>query len=165
MFNDADESVREASIVSMTSLDLNVSGKYSRNIPIPYSDRPAICLGRKGDPRALNPLGNSLASQPDEDEDVRAAAASALGELLKPEAEEPLSQALANDQSPTVREASAEALGALGNPALPNPWSRRWLTMQREDVRESAADALGELLNPDSLPALLKDVRMIPLPK
>ena len=115
MFNDADESVREASIVSMTSLEFERLREILQKHPDPLlRQAAAICLGRKGDPRALNPLGNSLASQPDENEDVRAAAASALGELLKPEAEEPLSQALANDQSPTVREASAEALGALG---------------------------------------------------
>ena len=125
----------------------------------------AICLGRQGDPRALSSLGSALVSQPDTSEDVRSAAADALGELLSPEGVEPLSQALATDPSPMVREASAEALGALGQGGSASPLEEALASDEEEDVRAAAADALGDLLSPSSLPPLLEARSNDPSPK
>ncbi len=166
MFNDPEKSVRETSIDSMASQEFEKLLGILQKHPEPIMRRAsAICLGRKGDARALNPLGGSLVQNPDADEDVRAAAASALGDLLKPEAVEPLSQALATDQSAKVREASAAALGSLGQGAGVGPLEQALADDAEEDVRESAADALGDLLSPSSLPPLLEGRANDPSPK
>ncbi len=166
MFNDPDEAVKDAAIDSMASQDFDRLLDILQNDPEPIMRRAAaICLGRKGDPKALNPLGNSLVGQPDADEDVRAAAASALGELLQPEAVEPLSQALKQDDSPKVRKACAGGLAALGQGKGSGPLEQALAEDSEEDVRASAADALGELLSPDSLPALLEGRSNDPSPK
>ena len=169
MFNDPEESVREASTVSMTSLDFEVLARILQEHPDPMLRKAAaICLGRKGDPRALGPLGNSLVaspdSQPDSEEDVREAAASALGDLLMPDAVEPLSQALESDDSASVREASAEALGDLGEGGGAGSLEQALASDSEEDVRQAAADALGDLLQPSSLPALLQGESNDPSP-
>ena len=166
MFNDPDESVRDTAIESMASQDFDRLLDILQNHPESQMRRAAaICMGRKGDPRALNPLGNSLVQKPDTDEDVRAAAASALGDLLKPEAVEPLSQALATDQSAKVRQASAAALGALGNGAGVSSLEQALAGEAEDDVRASAADALGDLLSPSSLPPLFEGRANDPSPK
>ena len=157
MFNDPDESVRETAIDSMASQEFEKLLDILQKHPEPQMRRAAaLCMGRKGDARGLNPLGNALVQKPDTDEDVRAAAATALGDLLKPEAVEPLSEALATDESSKVRGASAAALGSLGQSAAAGPLEQALAEDANEDVRESAADALGELLSPSSLPPLLE---------
>ena len=166
MFNDPEESVREASIDSMASLEFEQLESLLKNHADPLLRKAAaICLGRQGDPRALSSLGSALVSQPDTSEDVRSAAADALGELLSPEGVEPLSQALATDPSPMVREASAEALGALGQGGSASPLEEALASDEEEDVRAAAADALGDLLSPSSLPPLLEARSNDPSPK
>ena len=166
MFNDPEESVREASIDGMASLDFERLAQILQEHPDPLLRRAAaLCLGRKGDPRALSPLGNSLVNAPDSEEDVREAAATALGDLLLPEAVEPLSQALATDGSSEVRKACAGALGALGQGTGAGSLEQALVNDTEEDVREAAADALGELLDPSSLPALLEGEANDPSPR
>ena len=95
---------------------------------------------------------------------MREAAASALGDLQTPEAVEPLSQALATDDSARVREASAAALGALGEANGAESLEQALANDAEEEVREAAADALGELLEPRSLPDLLQSEANDPSP-
>ena len=166
MFNDPEESVRETAIDSMASQEFERLVEILQKAADPQMRRAAaLCLGRKGDGRALDPLGNSLVQKPDTNEDVRSAAASALGELLKPEAVEPLSEALATDESGKVRGACAAALGALGQRSGAGPLEQALADDTEEDVRESAADALGELLSPSSLPPLLEARANDPSPR
>ncbi len=166
MFKDPDESVRETSINSMASQEFDKLLEILQKHPEPIMRRAAaLSLGRKGDGRALDPLGDALVQKPDTDEDVRSAAASALGDLLKPESVEPLSEALATDESSKVRGASAAALGALGQRAGAGSLEQALSDDAEEDVREAAADALGELLSPSSLPALLEGRTNDPSPK
>ena len=165
MFNDPEESVREASTESMTSLEFEHLAQILQEHPDPLLRRAAaICLGRKGDPRALSPLGNSLVYTPDSEEDVREAAASALGDLLMPEAVEPLSKALESDGSTKVRKAGAGALGALGQGRGAGSLEQALANDSEKDVREAAADALGELLEASSLPVLLEGEANDPSP-
>ena len=166
MFNDPDEAVRETSIDSMASQGFERLQDILQHHPDPQMRRAAaICLGRKGDGRALNPLSDSLVQKPDTDQYVRAAAATALGDLLKPEAIEPLSQALESDQSTNVRKACAAALGALGQRSGVGSLEQALSDDSEEDVRAEAADALGDLLSPDSLPELLEGRANDPSPK
>ncbi len=166
MFSDPDESVRDTSVSSMASQDFDKLLDLLQNHPDPLMRRAAaICLGKKGDARALEPLGGSLVQKPDTDDDVRAAAASALGDLLKPEAVEPLSQALATDPSAKVRKACAGALGSLGQGTGSGPLEQAMTDDAVDDVRASAADALGDLLSPSSLPPLLVSRSIDPSPK
>ena len=157
MFNDQEESVREASTASMTSLEFEQLAELLREHPDPLLRRAAAnSLGRKGDPRALSDLGDSLVNRPDSEEDVREAAASALGDLQMPEAVKPLSQALESDGSTEVRKASATALGSLGQGSGADSLEQALATDAEEDVREAAANALGELRESRSLPVLLQ---------
>ena len=166
MFNDPEESVREASIDSMASLEFEQLEGILQDHPDPLLRKAAaLSLGKKGDPRALSPLGNSLVNQPDTSEDVRAAAADALGDLLQPEAVEPLSQALATDSSSMVRKAGAGALGTLGQQSGAGSLEQALVADAEEDVRAAAADALGGLLSPSSLPPLLEARENDPSPK
>ena len=83
MFNDPEESVRKASTASMTSLEFERLAQILQEHPDPVLRRAAATsLGRKGDPRALSSLVNSLVDRPDSEEDVREAVVSALGDLL-----------------------------------------------------------------------------------
>ena len=157
MFNDPEESVRDASTASMASLEYERLARILQENPDPLLRRAAAkSLGRKGDPRALSALSDSLVNRPDSDEDVREAAAAALGDLRMPEAVEPLSQALESDASANVRQASATALGALGDEKGARSLEQALASDAEEDVREAAADALGELLESSSLPPLLE---------
>ena len=156
LFNDLEESVRAVSTRSMASLNLELLVEILQEHPEPIMrEAAAISLGRKGDPKALSPLGNTLVNRPDSNEGVREAAASALGDLLMPEAVEPLSQALDTDESPEVRKASAAALGALGEGSSASLLEQALASDSEVDVREASAEALGDLLESSSLPALL----------
>ncbi len=166
IFNDREESVREAATVSMASLEFEVLEEILQEHPNQILRKAAaLTLGSKGDSRALSALGNSLVNRPDPDEGVREAAASALGDLQMPEAVEPLSQALATDESPEVRKASAGALGALDEGGSAGPLEQALASDTEIDVREAAADALGDLLEPSTLPALLESRADDPSPK
>ncbi len=165
MFNDPEESVREASTVSMTSLEYEQLAQLLQEHPDALlRSAAANSLGRKGDSRALSALADSLVYNPDSEEDVRESAASALGDLQTPEAVEPLSQALESDGSTEVREASAAALGDLGEGAGAGPLEQALASDAEEDVRKAAADALGELRETSSLPALLEGEANDPSP-
>ena len=72
-----------------------------------------FALGRIDDPRAINPLINTL-NDTDEDVWVRSTAASALGVIGDRRALEPLVTAL-NDSNKDVRQWTAEALGRIGD--------------------------------------------------
>lgn len=157
MFNDSDQSVRAESITSMASLETGELVDLLENHPDTLLRMAAAAtLGHKGDAQALGPLANALVHTPDAEEEVRAAAASALGDLQLPEATDSLLNALASDSSGAVRGASAEALGEIGDPNV-SPYLDETLKNDADEgVRESAADALGDLVNPSSLPQLLE---------
>jgi len=91
--------------------------------------------------RDVDGLVRALA--PENDYDVREAAADALGEIGDPRAVEPLIAAL-GDPDGDVREAAAEALGTIGDPRAVGP-----LTAALKDpsggVRQEAEKALARL--------------------
>jgi HEAT repeat protein len=108
-----------------------------------------VGLGAPAVPALIQALG-------DWSENVRRAAAEALGKLGDPQAVPPLIQAL-GDRSENVRRAAAEALGKLGDPqAVPaliealGDWGDLW----SENVRRAAAEALGKLGDPQAVPPL-----------
>ncbi|GBC91931.1 Phycocyanobilin lyase subunit alpha [bacterium HR15] len=101
-------------------------------------------LGELGDPRAVQPLSQTLSQ--DESPPVRRAAAHALGKLGDPRAVEPLSKAaLNNDKHPDVRVAAVEALGKLGDRRAVEPLSKALINDANRSVRAAAAEALGRL--------------------
>ncbi len=166
MFNDSEETVRETSKVSLASLDIEVLLSLLQHHPDPQV-RTAVAqvLGRKGDPRAVPALSSSLVVQPDANEDVREAAATALGVLRQPEAVEPLAQALTYDESADVRAAAANALAKLQQPEAVEPLVQALASDANEDVRGAAAESLGDLHSPDALPPLLEARSNDPSPK
>ncbi|MDX8377785.1 MAG: HEAT repeat domain-containing protein [Mariprofundales bacterium] len=90
----------------------------------------------------------------DKDEDVRSAAAAALGRMGSSEAVHELHKAL-QDEAWDVRSAAAEALGSIRTDA-----AMRALSAAVEDtawpVRSSAAESLGHMSSLQALPALKK---------
>lgn len=88
----------------------------------------------------------------DEDEDVRQAAANALGRLKHRSAIQPLVRAL-EDESTEVRRAALDALGEYerGVPAAP---IRRLLSHEDPEFRSEAAHMLGHLKDRASIPAI-----------
>jgi HEAT repeat protein len=89
-------------------------------------------------------------------EDVRRAAAEALGKLGDPQAVPALIQAL-GDSDRDVRAAAAEALGKLGNPQA-IPALIKALRDGSYDVRRAAAEALVKIGTP-AVPALIQALR------
>ena len=81
-----------------------------------------------------------------EDNDVREAAAEALGTLGDPRAVEPLIAAL-QDENSDVRRAAAEVLGEVGDSRAMEPLIAT-LRDEADGVREAAAQALGEIGEP-----------------
>ena len=112
----------------------------------------AEALVKIGTP-AVSPLIQALG---DRSENVRAAAAWALGDLGDPQAIPALIQAL-GDQSENVRWAAAWALGDLGDPQAVPPLIKA-LRDRSENVRCAAAWALGAIGDPQAIPADRKSV-------
>jgi hypothetical protein len=81
----------------------------------------------------------------DEDEEVRAGAARALGDLGDKKAIDPLKTAL-QDKDPLVRESAVEALGRIGGKKV-IPSLGKVLKDKDEGVREAAVEALEEVGN------------------
>jgi len=90
----------------------------------------------------------------DEAEDVRKAAARALGRIGDRQAVPPLIQAL-GDEDEDVRSAAAKALGRIGDPRAV-PVLIQALGDGDEDVRKAAAEALGGIGDRQAVPALLQ---------
>ena len=86
---------------------------------------------------------------------VRQAAAWALGEMGDPQSVPALLEAL-KDEGGVVRQAAAEALGEIGVPAVPALMDA--LKDKYENVRRAAAEALGEIGVP-AVPALLEALK------
>ena len=87
-------------------------------------------------------------------DNVRAAAAEALGAIGDPQAVPALIQALGDSDS-AVRRAAAEALGKLGDPQA-IPALIQALGDSDRDVRRAAAEALGAIGDPQAVPALIQ---------
>ena len=86
----------------------------ARDVPIPVASTAIEALGRIGDARALPPLQQVVRADPREE--VRAAAATALGLMPAPENLDLLLAALSGDAAVVVRSAAVEALGAYDDP-------------------------------------------------
>lgn len=96
-------------------------------------------LGKRKDPRALDPLIDALANGY---RDVRAVAARALGDLGERLASRELELALREDEYPDVRAAAAWALGALGRETSLINLLQALDEDDDESVRAAAATAL-----------------------
>jgi len=113
-------------------------------------------LARLGDEQAVGPLSSLL--QKDKDQDVRARAASALGQINSPSAIEALMHALA-DEIPEVRRRAALALNQFGTGTLTDNLLNvlcKALADSDRDVRRFAARLLGQLDSPSALEELQK---------
>jgi ABC-type multidrug transport system fused ATPase/permease subunit len=111
------------------------------------AEAAAKALGQIGDPQAVRALIQALR---DEKEEVRWAAAKALGEIG-----DALTQALRNEKE-EVREAAARALGEIGDPQATLALTQA-LRDEKEEVRRAAALALGEI--GDALTQALRNER------
>ncbi len=101
----------------------------------------ALGLAMCAETPSLPPLVRALS---DGREEVRCAAARALGLLEEEEASAPLEAALRSDVSPSVRGYAASALGRMGDPrAIPSLLKATWT--RAEEVRRAATLALGDV--------------------
>lgn len=100
-----------------------------------------ILLSEFKEERVLEHLAEILLN--DADEDVRASAAKALGDIGDEKAIEPLARAL-QDKEPWVREKAAEALGKIGGEDVIPPLTEI-LKNKNEDVRDAANEALEKV--------------------
>ena len=145
MLNDRDGLVREAAVAGAALADFDLLA----DILLKHEDSllrvaAAAGLGKRGQARALSPLGQALAS--DADPEVRAAVADALGALGMKGGLESLKRALVSDPDADerVRAAAAEALGKIGDPdALPSLMQAS-SEDESPEVRSAASDALDE---------------------
>ena len=106
-------------------------------------------LGRIGDAQAVKSLIATLA---DENSDVRAAAARALGQIRTPAVEHLITALTASNEH--VREAAADALGQIGDARAIGPLSAR-LEDGNWDVRAASARALGQICDARPVGALI----------
>jgi len=101
----------------------------------------ALALGVIGGPRPIEPLGQALNDE--KDEDVRLAVVDSLGTIGRTEAIKFLKQAL-NDESPRIRRKALGALTFLRDISAVEPLLRL-LRSENSEVRWSAAEDLGRL--------------------
>ncbi len=115
----------------------------------------AYALGRIRDVRALPVLMQCL--RPENDANIRRAAAEALGQIGHPLAVPALITVLADDNW-FVRWAGAYALGQIGESSVVNDLMTL-LRDSHEKVRWAAAEALGKIGNPQAAPALIQALK------
>jgi len=106
-------------------------------------------LGQIGDPRAVEPL---IAILDDENWDVRAAAARALGQIGIPAVERLITALTASNEY--VRGAVAQALGQIGDVRAVEPLIAT-LDDENWDVRAAAVGALGQIGDPRAVESLI----------
>ena len=90
----------------------------------------------------------------DEDAEVRAVVARALGELDDPQAVDALARVLREDPDADVRRTAAWALGEIESPRAIPALGRALREDASREVREMAVWALGEIEDPAAVPAL-----------
>jgi len=117
-------------------------------------ENAASALDDIGDPRAVDPLIESLK---DEDDLVRADAASALGYIGDPRAVDPLIESL-KDEDKWVRSSAALALGYIGDPRAVDPLIES-LKDEYKWVRADAASALGYIGDPRAFDPLIESLK------
>ncbi len=115
--------------------------KYLNDRDPAVQARAALALGRLGNPAANTTLVGVLAS-PRRADQVRAAAAFALGLLASPDSVDALSTAARHD-APSVAAAAEIALGRIGGPTVVDLLTQLLLSSSDAGVRAQAAVGLG----------------------
>ncbi|WP_448611069.1 HEAT repeat domain-containing protein [Geodermatophilus sp. URMC 60] len=137
-----------AGVVGMAVLDLGTAVLPALRATLVTGSPAARALsadvvGLHGDVVA-SPALAELLTDPRQPEDVRRAAATALGRIGDPGSTEPLAEVLVDATLPALRRAAAEALGRIGDPAGA-PTLLAGLTCPAREVAAACGDALVAL--------------------